>query len=499
MAITRYTASADTTITNAYKSGLATRGTGSNMGESDITEIFSIYSQVSSSTDGASVEKSRALYKFPITAISDDRTANTIPASGSVSFYLRLFNAVHSQTLPRQFTLVASAISQSWDEGEGLDMEGYTDKGYANWISASSTTAWVSEGGNFLTSSDYDYTSNIYTQYFDRGTEDLEIDISDLVEKWIAGTGAGGYDNFGIAVYLTGSQEDGSTSGSFYTKKFFARGTQYFNKRPLIEARWDSAKKDNAGSFYLSSALAPPADNLNNIYLYNNIRGQYQDIPGVGTSHMLVSLYSTLGGDHITLPLGGGVLTNNDANITASWVTTGIYSASFAYTSSGTTTIYPVWHSGSGLGAHVNTIYHTGSAITVKTFGSQNYSTNPEYVTTIKNLKSTYSAEEKPRLRLFIRQKDWSPTIYTKATSVMASEIIDDAYYKVERAIDNLEVISYGTGSTKHTQMSYDISGSYLDLDMSFFEPDYLYNLRFTYYINGQYHEQPEIFKFRVE
>ena len=38
MAIKRYTADADTTITNAYKPNLRTRATDANMGESDILE-----------------------------------------------------------------------------------------------------------------------------------------------------------------------------------------------------------------------------------------------------------------------------------------------------------------------------------------------------------------------------------------------------------------------------------------------------------------------------
>ena len=48
MAIKRYYASADNTITNAFQSNLRTRGTGSNMGFSDILEVFSIYGQASS-------------------------------------------------------------------------------------------------------------------------------------------------------------------------------------------------------------------------------------------------------------------------------------------------------------------------------------------------------------------------------------------------------------------------------------------------------------------
>ena len=31
--------------------------------------------------------------------------------------------------------------------------------------------------------------------------------------------------------------------------------------------------------------------------------------------------------------------------------------------------------------------------------------------------------------------------------------------------------------------MSYDVSGSYLDLDMSLLEPGYMYELKFSYYL----------------
>ena len=47
--------------------------------------------------------------------------------------------------------------------------------------------------------------------------------------------------------------------------------------------------------------------------------------------------------------------------------------------------------------------------------------------------------------------------------------------------------------------MSYDNSGSYFDLDMSMFEPDYAYGIKFVYYDNDSWKEQKEMFKFRVE
>ena len=46
--IRRYFAIKDNTITNAFEENLTTRGTGSNMGASDIVEVFSIYAQATS-------------------------------------------------------------------------------------------------------------------------------------------------------------------------------------------------------------------------------------------------------------------------------------------------------------------------------------------------------------------------------------------------------------------------------------------------------------------
>ena len=899
MAIKRYTANADTTITNAFKAGLTTRGTGSNMGMSDSLEIFSIYGQTISGSNAAkTAELSRVLINFPVTDINTDRTNGDIPASGSVSFYLRMFNAKHPFTVPRSFTLSASAVTADWQEGRGLDMEGYRDLTYdaegANWMNANGnfTAATATIQFNSATASDYDdetftvtstdgtevvytlnddSTSNTYganatsigiqgapaaskvselmtaagnnssnahygkitfvegasatvtltqdvsgragnntvtttdstditvsgftggdglwtrpggdydtgegstfQQTFEKGTEDLEIDVTTLVEQWLHSPGNVLGDKssarYGFGVHLTSSQEakyentdmtDGTngllknptgSTDSYYTKKFFARGSEYFFKRPVIEARWDSSKKDNRGNFYLSSSLATGDDNLNTLYLYNYVRGQLKNIPklagsgfkraagevtiteasNLGTSaygtitvanegwmeagdtislistdqttivctinadggattsaalsgdveaaivngstadtatniaqainhntyfiataasnvvtvtqavvgdagdtvititeggatgltkadfangadattvaivttdgttitatadkstttttdtnsptfkivtgpqgeHLTadelhtclnanskliatsdnesaivtitqdvagedgnttitltdpggtgaskadftggtdgnaaktkldVRIYPTLGSDAKTLPVGGAVTANDAFVVTASYIASGTYSASFAYTGS-ETTIYDVWSTGSATahrGSGASYIeFHTGSGIAVKSFESYEHNPNETYTTSIKNLKSIYSNEETARFRLFARNKNWSPNIYTKATTEISFSIIENVYYKVFRVHDNLTVLDYGTGSLNHTRASYDVSGSYFDLDMSILQNDYMYGIKIVYYLNGKYVEQPETFKFRVE
>lgn len=468
MAIRRYVANADNTIVNAYKQNLQTRATGSNMGQADVSEIYSIYGRATTS----SAELSRILTQFDTTTIVSDRTAGIIPVSGNVSFYLRLYNAETSKTVPKNFKVVAQAISRSWSEGDGLDLENYKDADVSNWISASQGVAWTSQGGDY-------HASPVFTQEFSTGLEDLEIDITSLVEEWVAGTKA----NYGVGIRLTSSQE--TATDSYYTKRFFARGTQYFFKKPVIEARWNSSLQDDRGDFYMSSSLAPAADNLNTLYLYNYVRGQLTNIPVIGTGEIYVDLYETLGGTAlIQVP---------QTPATGGYVSPGLYSCSVGLT--GTySTLRDVWYSGS-------TQYFTGT-ISPKNFGGAGASTgNSRYVTNIKNLRSKYFSEEEARFNVYVRSKNWSPTIYTVASTEIENTIIPSASYRVYRVLDGLNVIPHGTGSDLQTILSYDVSGNYFNLDMSLLEPGYEYGIKLAFYDSQRqsWIEQDQKFLFRVE
>jgi len=506
MGVKRYYATSDNTITNAYEENLTTRGTGSNMGAADILEVFTIYGQAG--TSSASAEKSRILIKFNCTAstnsIKADRTDGVIPDSGSVNFYLRLYNAPHGLTLPKSYTMDIAPVSSSWFEGTGLDMELYKDKGSSNWTSRLSSSAgeiaWTDTGGDYRTD-----TSSSYTASFDVGTEDIEVDITTLVEQWVnsAGNILGSKDDEGVGIYISKDYE--TLSRSYYTKKFFGRGTEFFFKRPYIEARWASSIEDDRGNFYYSSSLATAAENLNTIYFYNYFRGRLRNIPRVGTGEIYVSFYS--GSSDDTAPSGSAISLVADGTYvrsalptvtTGGYVSKGIYSASVAITSSITpvTTLYDVWFKG-GTGS---VEYQTGSIKPMVLKPSFTAPSN-EYSISITNLKNVYRFNETGRFRVYTRQKDWSPTIYTKAVASPQVQVVESGSYEIYRVVDDLKVIPYGTGSTKHTVMSYDASGSYFDLDMGMLETGYMYGIKFAFYNEdiSSWVEQPETFKFKVQ
>ena len=522
MSIKRYYADKDATISNAFKQDLSTRATGSNMGESDVLEVFSIYGQASTS----SAETARILLEFPVEGtevgeIKGDRDAGTIPVSGSVNFYLKLYNAKHTQTLPISPKFNVAALSQSWTEGTGLDMEEYRHEGTCNWLEREKETSWDEPGGLFHTAA-YSAGNNLplYDTTLTNGYDDIEVEITSLVEEWVAGT----KPNYGLAVYLTGSQEAynsnssglNTTSGmlhnlegaqeSYYTKKFFGKGSEFFFKRPVIEARWDSTLKDDRGNFFYSSSLADGPSNLNTIYLYNYVRGQLQNIPALAAdNYIYVQIFS--GSDDNTAPTGSAVnlcpvkqgslwttATNNLTYVTGGLHETGIYTASVCMTSAATplTKVFDVWQNADGLQLHTGSIFPSSLNL------NSDYPI-PKYYSNITNLKPTYNPSETARFRLYTRDQNWNPTIYTVAKSAAESGVIESAYYKIYRVVDNLEVLPYGTGSDDHTKLSHDVSGNYFDLDMSMLDTGYMYGIKFVYKINDDYKEQSEVFKFRVD
>ena len=203
--------------------------------------------------------------------------------------------------------------------------------------------------------------------------------------------------------------------------------------------------------------------------MYNVVRGQLQNIPNLDGNKLKVEIYSGSTG-----PLGDPLMITNENGSSVNEVTaglleengnivTGVYTASFASTSS-IDTVFDVWWTGSAPRVE----YYTGSYEPIS-FTTSDLLYDRSYITTITNLDDNYSKGQKPKLRVFVRDKDWSPNIYTVANATIETTIIEDAYYRIFRSIDNLEIVPYGTGSSSNnfTRLSYDVSGNYFELDTS--------------------------------
>jgi hypothetical protein len=473
MSIKRYIASKDTTITNAFRENLTDRATEANTGGADSLEVFSILGQSTTS----SLEKSRILVEFPINQIVSDRNSNLIPSSGSVSFYLRMFNVEHPFTVPRDFSMNIAPISGAWVEGYGMDLDSYSDYGFSleyngegsNWLFSSRNYYWFNSGGDYYTG------SYILSQSFALGIEDIELDVTDICEKWLNNT----IENNGFIIFLSGSAENGTTNESFFTKKFSARTSEFFFNRPCLEARWNPSVTDDRLSFYASSSLLSADDNKMNIYFYNKVNNSLKNI--VNNPNLTVKFFSD---SAYTQQVSSSYLL-------VSVPSQGIYRASVAIDTTASV-LYDKWYNSSSLAPYFS------SSFDVYQRTNYDYDDDKQYVLNLTNLKSSYFNNEQAKIKVFVRDYDWQPTIYTKAYDNIENTIIPNLYYKIFRFNDNYTVINYSTGSLAYTKTSYDSNGNYFDIDMNILEKDYGYGIKLATWDGKELKEFKNIFKFRV-
>ena len=499
MSIKKFYATADTTITNAYEENLRQRGVDANMGLSDSLEIFFIYGQnPNPGVEADKLEEARILIKFDTNSIVDFYD-NNFPTD--VKFVLKLTNAAHPFTLARNYDINVYALEESFSEGNGLDMESYRDKDVANWNERKVSTSWTTPGGLEGTE------TLVATQRFDTGEENLEVDITDYIEQVFAGAAGNNIGNGlqqgvldkGFIITMDGSITDGSQEQNFYTKKFFSRSSEFFFKRPVIEARDSSRIADDRGKFYAKRKTNSVVQNTQRIYLYNSFEGMRSDFtPPEPDEELYVRFYTD------EARTNQATLDPNVQFVQAVNQSEGIYYVDVILDESSLTKIYDQWYfAANGGTAEVDrTLVHEGE-ITVIQNGSSANSGELDYRMDITNLKTSYTRQETAKFRIYTRQKDWNPTIYTVASKEIENLIVEKMYYKIVRLVDEETVLDYGIGAegtnNEHTLVSYDALGSYFDFDMSLLEKGYMYGIKLMFSINGELREQEEIFKFRVD
>lgn len=208
---------------------------------------------------------SRVLMGFNLDELKSKLNSKEINGDRVSSYRLKMTNSIPKNkilepeyefdVLEKQvatsFDLIAFPINKKWDEGRGHDMhqENYLIKqagakmfsGHSNWNNATLIDPWDEPGvyENPLTST----TFNSF-QHFDIGNEDMDIDVTDIVNDWLSG----GSVNNGIGVAFKREYELMSTDTRFIAS-FFTEKTNSFNK-PHIEVVYDQAFKDDRLQVY---------------------------------------------------------------------------------------------------------------------------------------------------------------------------------------------------------------------------------------------------------
>jgi hypothetical protein len=218
---------------------------------------------------------SRLLFNFDETRLKELYTGGTFTDLTKLKHTLRLTNTASFDTgllngtmnekeRASSFDLILFTINQDWDNGVGYDYNicdelitgdcAYSN-GPSNWIEAQTGIYW-SGGSGVYSGSPTGIT--VTTQHFDKGNENIEMDITNYVNGLLTGN-----TNYGLGIAYARNYEQLATTRLQYVG-FFTNNTQTFYE-PYIETIYGNHITDDRNNFYL--------DKNNKLYLYVNLGG----------------------------------------------------------------------------------------------------------------------------------------------------------------------------------------------------------------------------------
>ena len=496
------TASKDTYITNKIINN-AFSASDANVGRASTLDLFRLYNE--SFLSGVSPltptnEYTKALIKFDYTKISSLMKNDLNLNLDSFNCKLEMIDIMGGQSTPADFTLILFPLSQSFDEGIGKDVVSFADLDRANFITASYSNGtvypWYLSGAakegvinkvpaslSYPDNIDYIVSGNLndgngtvglgVAQRFIEGSENLSMDITTIVSATVAGI----LPDCGFRLSFTGSQENDTKTR--FVKRFASRHVGEFTLQPRIAVSYDSSVNDNHKNFYF--------DLSGSLFLKNFHRGQSANIrsgssltPVTGNNCIKLTLRSGSWKQEISASQHhAGTKVDHPGGTDAISFVTGVYSASFAISSSdsatvdwgtsladmisrtGSITFDEYWSSADGL-----TGYYTGS-LSVKRISRTSFNISPRRLNLIvTNAKDEYKYGSRAMFRVFVHDFDEEQKA-KKLPYSLSSVILDKVYYRIRDAESDKIIIPF-KASNNGTKLSSDSEGlffeTYLDL-----------------------------------
>ena len=155
-----------------------------------IDQIVEIWKEVV--TDSEVPYNSRILMQFDLESYSQSFASGELSGS-DMKFYLNLYTDEATE-IPLSYTIYAYPVSQTWAMGTGKRGNWPITETGVSWelregitVAGVSGSAWVSDGGDYITGSLTSSLNMEATQSFEFQTTDLHMDISPIVLAWLRG------------------------------------------------------------------------------------------------------------------------------------------------------------------------------------------------------------------------------------------------------------------------------------------------------------------------
>lgn len=200
------------------------------------------------------------------------------------------------------FELELFNVTEDWDEGGGYDFV-YIDEQFpqlpkqaSNWIFRKTDIPWEVEGAYIdseLTGTTAQTSQILATQEFEKGSEDIYIDITDYINSQLFSGNTGFTDTtYGLGLKFSANIEVLELLDR-YAVAFHAKDTHTFFE-PHIETTINDRIEDDRNFFFM--------DKENELYLYSVVGGKLQDVDvsGVTIYDYEDNIYDVITGDNIT-------------------------------------------------------------------------------------------------------------------------------------------------------------------------------------------------------
>ena len=258
--------------------------------------------------EGVANQYSRFIFDFDATRLLSFYTGGTFTDLSKLRHTLRLTNTSSFDTSllngvyqgmqqASSFDLILFKIDEDWDNGVGYDYSTCDvlvgncsfSSAPSNWMFPRTGFSWSGGSGVYSGSSS---AITITSQHFDKGNENIEMDITDYVNRILTGD-----THHGLGIAYSGTIEQTEGSCLQYVG-FYTNNTQTFYE-PYIETVYSNHITDDRNNFFL--------DKPNKLYLYVNLAGnptnldtlpsvQIQDNEGV-----VYTSYTSTAVTHVTL------------------------------------------------------------------------------------------------------------------------------------------------------------------------------------------------------
>ena len=475
------TASKDAYVTNKIVNGTS-RATTGNTGYASTIDMFKLYGESNILNDtSVQTELSRGLIQFDLAHLSSSIMSSTgaslteIINNSALKIKLQLSDVQGTQVAPINFQLELWPLDQAWEEGLGDNVVTFGDEFPASWTVAETGTNWVNEGA---WKSDVTWTgSSAGKTYIDRqtfvtGEENLELDVTEWVKAlWDSGNSTVG-TNYGWVLKFNSTQE-GNTA-SYFVKRFASRHTRNPFLRPKLIASWEDYYIDERLDFYANTDSSKLSiKNYSRSTATTLGTGVYLKLlSGSFTSSNIPASKVTIEGkerDHFY-----EVSTNIDITSTYSDLATNLIAT-------GSLVMEERWYNSADV------LVHSGSFILKNPLATSNPGPR-DYRFSIVDLKSTYTIDDEPVIRLFIRDRNLANEP-VRIPIQLQSQIINKVYYQIKDTNSEQILIPFSdtaTDSDESTRVSADGQGMHFKFPASVLPRGRTYTIDIAYYDRGE-------------